>query len=43
MIAKGWSGEFDFESLNAALRGLSGVYEQAARAAASVKGSASGT
>ena len=40
MIAKGWSSEFDFEALNAALRGLSGLYEQAARAAASVKGSA---
>lgn len=41
MIAKGWSSEFDFAALNTALRGLSGVYEQAARAAASVKGSAS--
>ena len=38
MIAKGLSMQFDFEALNAALRGLSGVYEQAARAAASVKG-----
>ncbi len=43
LIAKGWSGEFDFEALNAALRGLSGIYEQATRAAASVKGAASDT
>ena len=41
LIAKGWSGEFDFEALNTALRGLSGVYEQATRAASSVKGSVS--
>ncbi len=35
----GTSGDFDFEMLNAALRALSGVYEQAARSAASAKGS----
>ena len=35
------SGEFDIEELSSLLRALSGVYEQAARAAASAKGEAS--
>ena len=34
----GTNGNFDFEMLNASLRALSGVYEQAARSAASAKG-----
>ena len=34
----GTNGNFDFDMLNASLRALSGVYEQAARSAASAKG-----
>ena len=42
MISNGSGGDFDFASLNEALRRLSGVYEQATRMAASVKGSSVG-
>ncbi|WP_174292927.1 winged helix DNA-binding protein [Sphingomonas bacterium] len=37
-LTSGVSGALDYEALNTSLRALSGVYEQAARSAASAKG-----